>query len=100
MTHLPGTRPWCPVGELGLAGSPGVLKGHWGEYVPGVCFLFFVFFVFLHFLGLLPRHMEVPRLGVESYGASQARGLIRAVAASLHESHSNSGSEPHLQPTP
>jgi len=24
------------------------------------------FFVFLPFLGLLPRHMEVPRLGVES----------------------------------
>ena len=35
------------------------------------CFLFFFFFcvcvcVFLPFLGLLPQHMEVPRLGVES----------------------------------
>ena len=29
-------------------------------------FSFFLFFVFLPFLGLLPRHMEVPRLGVES----------------------------------
>ena len=29
-------------------------------------FLFFYFFVFLPFLGPLPRHMEVPRLGVES----------------------------------
>ena len=29
-------------------------------------FLFFFFFVFLPFLGPLPRHMEVPRLGVES----------------------------------
>ena len=29
-------------------------------------FFFFFFLVFLPFLGLLPRHMEVPRLGVES----------------------------------
>ena len=35
-----------------------------------------------------------------AYGGSQARGLIRAVAASLCHSHSNAGSEPRLQPTP
>ena len=35
-----------------------------------------------------------------AYGGSQARGQIGAVDAGLHESHSNSGSEPHLQPTP
>ena len=35
-----------------------------------------------------------------AYGSSQARGQIRAVAASLHHSHSNAGSEPHQQPTP
>ena len=29
-------------------------------------FILFYFFVFLPFLGLLPRHMQVPRLGVES----------------------------------
>ena len=34
-----------------------------------------------------------------AYGGSQARGLIRAVAAGLRHSHSNSGSEPHLRPT-
>ena len=34
------------------------------------------------------------------YGGSQARGLIGAIAASLHHSHSNVGSEPHLRPTP
>ena len=34
------------------------------------------------------------------YGDSQARGLIRAVAASLHHNHSNARSEPRLQPTP
>ena len=31
-----------------------------------------------------------------AYGGSQARGLIRAVAAGLRLSHSNSRSEPHL----
>uniref|UniRef100_A0A8D0ZUE2 Sushi domain-containing protein n=1 Tax=Sus scrofa TaxID=9823 RepID=A0A8D0ZUE2_PIG len=35
-----------------------------------------------------------------AYGSSQARGLIRAVAAGLHHGHSNAGSEPRLQPTP
>ena len=35
-----------------------------------------------------------------AYGGSQARGLIRAVAADLHQSHSNARSEPSLQPTP
>ena len=33
-------------------------------------------------------------------GGSQARGPIGAAAASLHHSHSNVGSKPHLQPTP
>ena len=33
-------------------------------------------------------------------GGSQARGLIGAAAASLHQSHSNAGSEPCLRPTP
>ena len=32
--------------------------------------------------------------------SSQARGPIRATAAGLHHSHSNAGSEPHIQPTP
>ena len=38
-----------------------------------------------------------------AYGNSQARGQIRATAASLHHSHGNTGSElclHHLQPTP
>ena len=35
-----------------------------------------------------------------AYGSSQAQGQIRATAAGLHHSHSNIGSEPHLQPTP
>ena len=35
----------------------------------------------------------------EAYGGLQARGQIGAVAASLCQSHSNGGSEPHLKPT-
>ena len=35
-----------------------------------------------------------------AYGGSRARGLIGAVAAGLHHSHSHVGSEPHLRPTP
>ena len=35
-----------------------------------------------------------------TYGSSQARGLIRAVATSLRHSHSHAGSEPCLRPTP
>ena len=50
----------------------------------------YLFFVFLPFLGLLLRHMEVPRLG----------GRIGAVATSLHHSHNNEGSRSLLQPTP
>ena len=35
-----------------------------------------------------------------TYGGSQARHPIGAAAAGLHHSHSKSGSEPHLRPTP
>ena len=34
-----------------------------------------------------------------AYGGSQARGLIGAIATGLCQSHSNAGSESHLQPT-
>ena len=33
-----------------------------------------------------------------AYGSSQARIRIRAIAASLHHSHSNAESKPRLQP--
>ena len=36
----------------------------------------------------------------EAYGGSQARDLTGAGAAGLRHSHSNSGSEPRLPPTP
>ena len=57
------------------------------ECISGKKFLykegFFLGGVVLHL-----QHIEVPR------------GLIRATTASLRHSHSNTGSEPRLQPTP
>ena len=35
-----------------------------------------------------------------SYGGSQSRGPIGAVATGLRQSQSNTGSEPRLRPTP
>ena len=40
------------------------------------------------------------RAAPAAWGSSQARGLIRAVAAGLRQSHSNTGLEPRLQSTP
>ena len=37
------------------------------------------------------------RATLTAYGSSQARGGIRAAAAGLHHSYSNTGFEPHLQ---
>ena len=36
------------------------------------------------------------RAALAAYGGSQARGQIRAAAANLHHSQSNTGSETHL----
>ena len=56
--------------------------------------LFFIF-LFIYFLSFCPF------LGPSvAYGGSQAKGRIKAVAAGLHHSHSNMGSEPRLQPIP
>ena len=40
------------------------------------------------------------RAAPEAYGGSQARGPIRAAAASLRQGHSNARSKPYLPPTP
>ena len=53
-------------------------------------FCLFVLFCFAFFFRAAPV----------ACGGFQARGLIGAVATGLHHSHSNTGSEPHLQPTP
>ena len=48
---------------------------------------------FFFFFGLF-------RAACMAYGSFQARDQIGAAATSLRQSHSNMGSEPHLQPTP
>ena len=53
------------------------------------------FGTFLFFLVFCPF-----RAAPSAYGGSQARGLIGATAAGLYHSHSNTGSEPCLRPTP
>jgi len=53
-------------------------------------FFIFLFFIFLVFLGPNQQHMEILRLGVN----------LRAVAASICHSHSNTRSEMHSWPTP
>ena len=58
--------------------------------------LHYLFYLFYLFICLFAFSRAAP----ESYGGSQAMGLIGAVAAGLHQSHSNAGSELHLQPTP
>ena len=50
----------------------------------------FLFVWFLGFFGLV-------RATPATYGSSQARGRIGAVPASLHHSHSNTGSKRHVQ---
>ena len=51
--------------------------------------LFFFIFIYLLF-----------RVSLAACGGSQARGRIGAIAARLHHSHSNAGSELCLRPTP
>ena len=59
-------------------------------------FLFKVFTdSFFFFFGLFAFSRAAPLV----YGGSQARGLIGAVVAGLHQSHSNTRSEPRLRPT-
>ena len=55
-----------------------------------------IFYLFIIYLSFFAFSRATPA----AYGGSQARGLIEAVATGLHQSHSNSGSEPRLRPTP
>ena len=54
------------------------------DIIPWVLFLFLFFFCLFVFSRATPA----------AYGGSQARSLIRTAATSLHQSHSNMGSEP------
>ena len=57
-------------------------------------YLFIFYFIFIFCL------FTISWAAPAAYGSCQAGGRIGAVAASLHHSHSNMGSEPHLRPTP
>ena len=58
----PNGHDYCVDRAFSLVGTSGLQQN---EQLPRpFFFFFFFFFVFLLFLGLLPRHMEVPRLGV------------------------------------
>ena len=68
-------------------------------------FFFFFFFVFLSFVFVVVVVVVVVVVATSwaapaAYGGSHARGRIGAVATGLHQSHSNAGSEPSLQPPP
>ena len=54
------------------------------------------FFFFFFFFSLFAFSRAAP----SAYGGSQTRDPVGAVAAGLHQSHSNVRSEPRLQPTP
>ena len=64
-------------------------KFHLEHFLPSLFFYFVCVCVFV-FSRALPA----------AYGGSQARGLTGAIAAGLCQSHSNTGSELHLRPTP
>ena len=111
--ELGGGSPFRPSAQGGsLSGCQGFSQGRArhlegpsssdsslvDSQVPWVCswratcptVLFSVSFLFSEG-GMHPRHMEF---------LSQARGRMGAVAAGLHHSHSHTGSDPRLGPTP
>ena len=78
-----------PILTLGLTFSHGKANSSFSVSGSFFCLFCFFWFFFLRF-----------RATPVAYGGSQARGQIRDTAASLHHSHSNAGSKPHLRPTP
>ena len=65
----------------------------WGRTVIKYRFFFNCLFIYLFIFAFF-------RTAPVAYRGSQARSPIRAVATGLHHSHSNTGFELHLQPTP
>ena len=67
------------------------------------CFVFFILHMLVSYSTEFCLFMYLFlffRAAAEPHGSSQARDLIRAAEAGLRHSHSKSGSEPHLRPTP
>ena len=63
-------------------------------------FVIYLFIYFCLFVFFVVVAVAISWAAPAAYGGSQARGRIGAVATGLRQSHSNAGSEPHLQPTP
>ena len=66
----------------------------------GSLFYFIFFYFILFYFILFYYYFCLFRAAPMAYGGSQARDLIRAVAAGLFHSHSNARSEPGLRATP
>ena len=66
--------------------NDGLMDTEYLGFFGGVCFWVFCLLSFF-------------RSAPAAYGSSQARGLIRATAAGLCQSHSNARSKPPLRPT-
>ena len=60
----------------------------------------FLFFVFLSFLGLHPRHVEVPRLGVQSESQPPAQATGTATPDPGHVCDLHPGSRQRQIPNP
>ena len=89
----PQYRSDPPIKERGKAGKKFV----W-EHLRLQCSLFVCSFLFLFFFGCFV--FSLFRAAPMAYGSSKAGVLIRAAAASLHHSHSHTGSKSCLRPTP
>ena len=94
--NLSTCRLWNPWGSQNQS-SADILFNRYIIYLR-YSFLFFVCvsFFFLSFVVVVAISWAAP----VAYGGSQARGLIRAVAAGLCQSHSNAESKPSLKSTP
>ena len=76
-----------PPSQVFLPLNSFICGNHKIDFEISECFSVFYFILFILFFRPQVRHVEVPR------------GGIRATAASLHHSHSDTSSEQHLQPT-
>ena len=63
-------------------------------------YLFIYLFIFCLFVFFVVVVVAISWAAPAAYGGSQARGRIGDVATGLRQSHSNTGSEPCLRPTP
>ena len=64
--------------------------------MPYFIFFYFIFLSFVVVVVIVVVVVAISWAALAAYGGSQTRGLIGAVAPSLRQSHSNSGSEPRL----